>query len=114
MAFEKDVITSVLQLLEFDSNSNTNIIDPHYDSIILIVTEFGIEFRLELELVLLTTERQNETNTLVITKINNTAKTTKQNGDNNTKQRPRHVSSKACATYLSREVAQCDPVWLRN
>ena len=38
----------MLELLEFDSNSNTNIMDFYYYFIILIGIEFGIKFSLEL------------------------------------------------------------------
>ena len=43
--------TSVLELLEFDSNSNTNIMDSYYYFIILIGIEFRIKFSLELDTV---------------------------------------------------------------
>ena len=42
------VSVSVLELLEFDSNHNTNLTDFHYYLIILIGIEFGIKFSLEL------------------------------------------------------------------
>ena len=38
---------SVLGLLEFDSNSNTNVMDFYYYFIILTGIEFGIKFSLE-------------------------------------------------------------------
>ena len=42
------VKNGVLELLEFDSNSNTNIKDFYYCLIILIGIELGMEFSLEL------------------------------------------------------------------
>ena len=42
------VRTSVLESLEFDAGSNTNIMDFYYYFIILIAIEFGIKFSLEL------------------------------------------------------------------
>ena len=42
------VSVSVLELLEFDSNTNINLTDFHYYLIILIGIEFGIKFSLEL------------------------------------------------------------------
>ena len=36
--------TNMLELLEFDSNSNTNVIDFYYYPVILNGIEFGIKF----------------------------------------------------------------------
>ena len=47
-AIEAGIMTSVLELLEFGSNSNTNIMDFYYYFIALIGIEFWIGFSLEL------------------------------------------------------------------